>query len=169
MSILPDLSEMVFEDLKPVEVPVRVHGRKYLLREASEGAYSEYRNFMARNVKLGEAADGTTRVTSAENVFDAVTVLLGGCLFGPLDERGGPPEQPVGRAFVQGLPRRVTEPLFDRARQISNIDQPADPDKLEEQGRKLLERASALRRNGEPADGGRAAKNLLGATPTTSG
>jgi hypothetical protein len=104
-------------DLSVREVPVRMGGRRYLLREATAAAACQYRNAVLRSTRLDQ--DGKPEYV--DGLADAGPVLVAGCLF----EVDGDGLKPVPLATVRGLPSRVQEQLFDRAKRLSELDQRA--------------------------------------------
>jgi hypothetical protein len=101
-----------FDDLSLIEVPVSIEGKKYTLREASGGAAIQYRNAMLASTKLGPG--GT--VTSVSGMANIEPLLVSLCLF---DEKG----KRVSEATIKNWPSRVLKTLFDRAKEISELDE----------------------------------------------
>lgn len=65
-----------FDDLAPIEIPVKYAGATYLLREASEGATRQYRNAVmkTRIYSRGE-------LVGLKDVADVESLLVSLCLF----------------------------------------------------------------------------------------
>lgn len=93
--------------------PFLIGSTSYILREASEDAYTAYRNVSMKSMKLLE---GNTTVSEGGQEADGV--LIQRCLFQLLNNN----EVPVKHDFVRGLPRRVTRKLYDKIREISAMD-----------------------------------------------
>lgn len=95
--------EFDFSDLKPQQVDVRLpNGKDYVLKEASEDAFREFRTIQSKGASLNDK-DKTISVGSG--IGDADSVLLKGCLFEKLsDGKLGP----VSLGFVRALPRTIT-------------------------------------------------------------
>lgn len=101
-------NEFDFSNLKPQEVDVRLpNGKDYVLKEATEDAFREFRTIQSKGASLsGDGKDKTISVGSG--IGDADSVLLKGCLFERLpDGKLGP----VALGFVRALPRSVTVKL----------------------------------------------------------
>src|SRR4051812_29955446 len=72
---------IVFEDLTPIEVEVKVEGKDYRLREATGEASGKFRNASIRSAKM---IDG--RVVGIDGVSEAEITLVSHCLFSPNDK-----------------------------------------------------------------------------------
>src|SRR4051812_878860 len=70
-------SAMEFDSLEPIEVPVRLGSKSYVLREPSEDIACKYRNALLKATKLG--SDG--KPTSLEGLADIEPQLVSWCLF----------------------------------------------------------------------------------------
>lgn len=101
-------------DLTPVEIPLTIAGREYVLKEATESAFIAWRTALLKASKPGP--DG--RPTSLEGVHETTSLLVSLCLF--RDNR------PIPLDEVRRLPTRVVQVLFDRVQQISGMSAP-DP------------------------------------------
>jgi hypothetical protein len=95
---------IVIDNLLPQEIPVRLGGKAYTLRELTEGAHVIYRSAMLRGAKFDE--QGKPRVL--EGVPETVPLLVSLCLF---DEEN----RPVPLATVKSWPKRVVQTLYNRA------------------------------------------------------
>src|SRR5690606_9047229 len=65
-----------FDDLTPIELPVKYKGKNYVLREADEGAATQYRNL---TIKAARMEDG--KITGMDGVADAEPFLISLCLY----------------------------------------------------------------------------------------
>lgn len=135
------MDEISFDDLTLREVPVRLGGTRYLLREASGGAACGYRNAVLRATKLGP--DG--KPASFEGLADAEPVLVAGCLFE--ETPAGP--RPVPLATVRGWPAKVVKRLFLEAQKLSELDERQTAEELQARIAEDQARLAALERNGE--------------------
>ncbi len=106
---------------EPVKIPVTINGNPYVLREASEDAYTAYRNVSAKSIKHNE--DGGAYFDGGQ---EADTLLLQRCLFEVLKNSSGDVEQPVKLDFVRGLPRRITKTLYLKLREMSGLDEESE-------------------------------------------
>ena len=123
-----------FGDIQPVEVPVNVGEKHYVLKEASGAAAVSYRNAMLRCTTLG--ADG--RATKVDGMAETEPYLVSLCLF-TTDN----PSRPVHINVIKSWPSRVQRRLFEKAKEISDLDEgPTE--------RELL--VEALQLSGAPCD-----------------
>jgi hypothetical protein len=159
------MNEMVFDDLAPAEVPVRIGGERFVLREASGDAAAKYNNARMRAHKLQDGA-----LVGLDGVGDLEPLLVSLCLY-KADKDGGLPLTKAGDADPRFLVpqeqiRRwkgnVQHALFDKAKELSPwLIQAPTPEALREQiallqkQLEVLEKAKAA----EPETGGDPVKN----------
>jgi hypothetical protein len=111
---------IVFDDLAPIEVPVKLEGLHYVLREASGDAVVKYQNRIFKSTKIG----GEGKPTTIEGFADADPYLLSMCLF-EADENGLIKLDKHGRASsvqvqtILSWPNRVLARLVSTLKQIS--------------------------------------------------
>jgi len=115
-----ETNELDFGDITIQELPVRIAGKHYILREASGEANAKYRDAIMRGTKVNKEAD----VVSIDGVAGAELTLLSYCLF----ETGSHPSNgsiiPTASVPVQtirGWPTRVTQPLFRKLEEMSGL------------------------------------------------
>jgi hypothetical protein len=121
-------------DLTLREVPVKLGGRRYVLREATAAGACQYRNAVLRSTRLGP--DGKPEYV--DGLADAGPVLVAACLF----ELDGDGLRPVSLATVRAMPARVQELLFKRAQRLSELDQPTPETDAAKNGRSATATAS---------------------------
>lgn len=121
-----NLDPIVFDDIEAISIPVTIAGRSLFLREASGGTVVKYRSALLKGMTLG--ADG--KPSQVPNAADAEPVLVAGCL---VDDKG----VSVGETFVRNLPNKRMKVLFDRAKEISDVDEEVTIESLEKQIQKL--------------------------------
>lgn len=117
---------MTFDDVTPMEVPVRIGDRQYILREADEGAACAYRNAIINSARTNDQG----KVIGHDGLADVEPLLVSLCLYRANGEgkmaltKEGAPDRSylLGMAGVKALPSRVVKPLFERAKQISGLD-----------------------------------------------
>lgn len=132
--------DLVF-DLSFQEVPVVINGEEYVLREASAAAAKEYRNAALKSFKMG--LEGRPESIIGDGLAGAEPLLVSLCLF----KKGA--TNPVGSKFVDALPSRVVKPLFEKAKEISDLGEGEETVKdLEERIAKLKE-AEEMRKNSQ--------------------
>jgi hypothetical protein len=126
-----------FGSLEPIVVgPFVLRGKKYILREATEGAAVTYRNALLKSTKLGP--DG--KPTGIDGMAFAEPLLVQQCLF-EVDATGPGTHGPVSLKFVNDLPSRVATQLFETAKKISRLD---DEEKQEVVEKRFVETAKKL-------------------------
>lgn len=117
-----------FADLAPVEIKVNLFNKKYVLCEASGDAACKYRNAQLKGVKIG--TDGRPQ-SIPENVADSEPLLVSLCLYeadkdGKLryDKDNLPdPKFRVAIGTVRSWPSRIQKKLFEKVREISQLDE----------------------------------------------
>ncbi len=95
--------------------PFQLGKDMYLLREASEDAYTSYRNISTKSLKLLDNGS-----TVSEGGQEADTILVQKSLFLILP---GGAEVPAKLDFVRGLPRRITSHLYKKVREMSGMNE----------------------------------------------
>ena len=149
----PLADPLYFDDLQPIEVPVKYGNKAYILREASEDAAVKYRNAQARGARFG--ADG--KPVSVESVADKEPLLVSLCLYHADKEghisvtREGRPDPRflVPLQVILTWPPRIVDALFKRLLKISELDDAPDtPETLAEKITVLQEQRESLLKNG---------------------
>ena len=157
-----------FFDLSVREVPVGILGKRYLLREASEGAAARYRNAMLKATKLGP--DG--KPISLDGMADAAPLLVSLCLFEVYEHQGVSKDRPVLLSTVVSWPSRVVKPLFEKAKEISELDEDETEETLKAKVDLYQHRLEQLEKEreerGAEKDKEPTVKNGLSATTPTS-
>lgn len=118
------LEAMDFDDLKPIEVSVKVKGKRYVLRQASAEAKAQFDNAKLRATKL---EDG--KLVSLAGMADVEPLLVSLCLFNadtdgrlPLTADGDPDlTKLVPLKTVKLWDARIVADLFDRSKAISGL------------------------------------------------
>ena len=114
-----DLSFLENVSLEPTKIPFSLGGRSFILREASEDAYTAYRNVVSKALHFKEGGGAYQ-----DGGNEADTVLIQRCTFEVITNgQGGTSEVPVKVDFIRGLPRRITGPLYKKIREISGMDE----------------------------------------------
>jgi hypothetical protein len=136
---MTDLQPMIF-DLQLVEVQVRVGGEDYILREANGEAARQYRNAALTGTEMDhDDSSGKSTIRNIQGAAAVESLLVSLCLFYKSD-----PNKHVERRKIEGWPARVTRQLFDKAKEISQLDETEDLDKLHQQRVKLDQRIERL-------------------------
>lgn len=140
-------------DAQPREEVIRFKSETYVLTEASEAAYSKYRAALLAAAGTG----GPTR--SPEAYAEARGKLVADCLY--LLQQSNPGVRvPVPYHEVAGWGQRVVGRLFQRVRELSDMDEVVKPAtaeavkaRLEELGKEKQDLEDTLKRleaGGEP-------------------
>lgn len=133
------MDTMNFDDLTLIEIPVSINKEKFFLREATEDAARQYRN---ASVAAARMEDG--KVVGVSGVGDIQSLLISLCLFTADTGKNIP------LSVVRGWPSRIVRPLFDKAKEISQLDEKDTAATLEEKITKLQEQLSSIKAtNGE--------------------
>lgn len=120
---MPNVSaEFDFDILEAVEIPVKVNGEIYTLREASGDAAFKFRNAAMKCTKLGP--DG--KPSSVENIADIEPLLISMCLFDSKDK-------PVPVAKIRSWKSRICKKLYQQILEISELEETEDEASLEKQ------------------------------------
>lgn len=147
-----DCEPMVFESLEPIEIKVSIAGKDYLLREASEQAARVYRNASIAGARL---QDGSLSEMPGD-MAGVQSLLLSYCLFHVNDR--GIATKAVDRKVILGWLSRVVKPLFEKAKEISELGEEEDtPESLNKQKQDIEDRIAKLQEEDS-------AKNEPGAT-----
>src|SRR5215475_1087381 len=135
------MSDLLEFDPTLIEVPVKIGTTHYVLREADENAARVFRNAAVRGAKMNDG-----KVVGIDGVGDIQSLLLSLCLFEKLPT-GEPKNIPVLLQVVRSWPSRIVKPLFDKAKEISQLDEkPATVDSVKKQIADLTMQLQALER-----------------------
>lgn len=133
------IPEMNFDDLQPIEIPVKFRNRRFMLKEATGDAAVKYRNAMLESTKLGP--DG--KPVSVKGMANIEPYLVSLCLIELIaDKDGKDRERPVSDTTLRGWPNRVLKPLYDTCKEISALSEEDDTEeaitkKIEDLQKKL--------------------------------
>lgn len=120
-----DTTPMNFDDLTPIEIPVSIGVKQYVLCEATGTAGVAFNNARTKGIKFSNEG----KPNSISGVADVEPLLVSLCLFETVE--GG--RKPVPITTVQSWPYRVMKDLFDRAKEISNLDESETLEDLQKQ------------------------------------
>jgi hypothetical protein len=143
-----NLSPIIFDDLAPIEIPVTMGKKQYILREASEAVAAKWRNHNMQGIRVVGG-----KVAGMDGVGDTQALLVSLCLC-ETDENGavltikvGNEEIPktVPLAEVRRWHSRIVGPLFDRAKAISKLDEQETEETLVEKIGRLQEQLTEMR------------------------
>jgi len=130
--------------LELVEIPVKLNGADYVLREADEETAAMFNNARLAGIRLedGKMAGLPSDIASLQSL------LVSRCLF-TVSPDGS--KSRVDRGIVKGWPSRVVKPLFERAKEISDLDETPTLAQLREQRDAIDKQIKDLETVGDPA------------------
>jgi hypothetical protein len=124
-----DLKELIdFDDLEPIQVPVKYRGKKFVLVEASADSVIKYRNANMRATRFNTREDGTVTSAGFENIHDPEIMVVSLNLYFAdqttgqlqLNAQGAPDIKfRVAEPAIREWPSRVQSALFERLKQIT--------------------------------------------------
>lgn len=128
--------KMVFDTVTKRQLPVTIDGVDYVLREANSDVGARYKTACIRGAKFQEG-----KPTTVDNLGDVEPLLVAGCLF-KVTPTG---EEKVTEAWVRTLPNRVVKPMFDWAKENSDLNNQVDTvESLNKDIAKLQEKLARL-------------------------
>jgi len=107
--------EFDFDDLALIEVPVKIAGKEYLLREASGEDARIYNNARMQGVQM----EGEKILSLPEDSAGIPSLLVSRCLW---ETKDGKATVRVALNKVRGFPSRIIGPLFEKAKEISGLE-----------------------------------------------
>ena len=118
----PNKEPMIFDSLEPIIIPVKLGDKWYCLREASESVSCKF-----QNARLAAARFNDGKLIGVQGAADVEMVLVQGCLFEvKITHPNGDPDLSalgaVAMGFVGGLKASIVKQLYQRALEISNLD-----------------------------------------------
>ena len=132
-----------FDSIVPIEIPVTIGDRAYVLREATQEIAERYRAKILEHLKMN---DGKLSGISG-GVEEAKTLAVGMCLHEANAEDKA--LRRVGVKTVQSWTSRVVRALFDKLNEISILeDENEDEDALVKQQEEIAEKLEKIRGKG---------------------
>ena len=113
--------DLLFDD-QTREQPFEFRGKKYVLREADEGTAAKWDNAKMR----GAVMEGGKMLKMPDDLPGSARVLVAGCCFESLDDGK---ERRLTEQEIANWPARVVRPLFERAKELSDL-QDATPEQI---------------------------------------
>jgi hypothetical protein len=120
----------VFDDLEPKTHIFRIRGKDYIVKSASTGAATKFRNANAKAAKwdIDPSNPKKMKVTGFDGLSDAEPLLVQLCTFEVIKTTdGGTRHGPVARGWVDALPPEVTKAMFDKIKEMSPFLTGVDP------------------------------------------
>ena len=127
MSHQNGFEEIDYGDLSLIQIPVRIGGGAYVLQEADEAAAVAYQNAATKAARFNE--DGN--LTGVDGAADVEPLLVSRCLFDR--SPAGGVGSPVPLDTIKKWPARIVSKLFEKAKEISQLDTAETVEKLEKQ------------------------------------
>lgn len=151
------MDPIIFNQLDPIQVPVKLGNTWYILLEASGGAAVQYRNAVLRSQRMDDG-----KLAGFDGLADAEPFAVSLCLYKaihegnqadgkpklklPRDKDDNPdPAHLVPEATIRGWNNRVQKVLFERLQEISELDDKGDEAGLVKQIDQLQKRLDRLR------------------------
>lgn len=113
-----DSTPLTFDSLAPQEVPVTIGEDRYLLREPTEDAVRNWRNAIARTVRVHDG-----KPAGLDGVWDTDSLLVSYCLWKVRDD-GALDKLRV--EVVRSWPSRIVQRLFAEAKRLGGLDRTAE-------------------------------------------
>lgn len=114
------MSENFTFDITPIQVEYRIGDIDYILREASGETAVKFSNAKLKNLVLDDG-----KVTKVSGMANIQPLLISLCL---TEKASG---KPVPEEIIKSWPSRIQTKLFDKAKEISDIDQEVTKEGLE--------------------------------------
>lgn len=129
-----------FDDLTPIELPFSHLGKDYVLREATGEAACQFRNAQIACTTMGPEG----KPKKFENVADVEPLLVSLCVWELLPDGK---EKRVPEATVRQWSARMQKRLFEKAKEISDLNESAET--LEELTKEYRELGKRIKKMGE--------------------
>lgn len=107
--------ELIFDDLAPKVVPVKIGDRRYLLKEVCGESAAKYRNAEAGVISHNQS----TKTTHLDGAGDLFPLLVSLALFEVYEFNGEAKNRPVLKTTVLGWPDRLVLALFKQAEKLN--------------------------------------------------
>ncbi len=139
------LEELVFEDLNPIEIPLKLAGQQNVLKEADEAASIKFRNHQARCIEYG--SDG--KVSKINNPGEANSLLLSLCLFKVgFDRDQVEKHSPVPIDVIKKWRTSVVDKLSQKAKLMSGFEDEETEEAVLKQIEELQKKLEDVREKG---------------------
>lgn len=129
-----------FSSLTPISIRKNIGGVWYELREASEAASVRYKD--AATACFQYNADG--KAVSVKNAASVEPLLISLCLFVVDETKPENQWKPVPEAVIRAWPARVCKWLFDKAKEISELNDMETVESLEKQKAEIDKKIAKL-------------------------
>jgi hypothetical protein len=143
---MTDIKEMNFDDIAPIQIPVTIGGNKYLLKEANGDIVCRHRNNVINCSKL---EDG--KLTAIQGLPDTEFSLVQMCLSTVTDDPATN-GKPVLMSVVRSWKNKVVKELFNKIKEISEMDEDDSLKTLIKQRDELNKKIDAIKRDSAKND-----------------
>ncbi len=133
--------EIDYSNLEPIQIPVKVGKKQYILREASGDAHVQWRNAIDAATVYNE--DG--KRSGYKNLADVEPFLVSLCLV-EIGENGA--VSAVTANEVRGWPQRVIKRLHDKVNEISEFNDDETEASLNKQLADINRKLAKFKKNG---------------------
>jgi hypothetical protein len=131
-----------FSGLEPVEIPFSWAGKNYVLREGSADVVSKFKNKLLSCARVGE--DGDVKNAGMQGLGDLGPLLVAGCTFEKVETPSGTAYRQLNEATIRQWPERVVKELYEKASQITPMDDEETVESLDKQIELLQKKKSKL-------------------------
>lgn len=134
-------------DLAVIEIPVKIGGKEFLLREASGEVHRNFTNARTNSLILGP----NKSVVGYKNIADLDSFLVSLCLVELVrgEDDSVIHERPTQLEQIRSWPGRIGSDLYDKARKISKIDEDKTLEALLEERKDIDEQIETLKKRDE--------------------
>lgn len=146
-----------FNDLSIIEIPVKLNKKNYILREADGEAGAKFKSRSAQCMRM-EAGS----VTGVGEIGELEPYLLSFCMF---EQGENGILKSVSENVIKSWPARVVKQLFDKAKEISELNESDTVESLEKTIREATKKLNKLR--GESSKPGPATTTAGSNSPAT--
>lgn len=149
---------MEFEDEDLTEVPVTIGSHRLILQEANGDIVVQHRNAVLAYTRYNDQGN----IASISGIASAEPLLISKCLYTTVPVDKDKPDGPVvkgklvGLEFVSNLRHRVMKKLFNRIKEISDMNDDESVEALEKQRDELNKKIAEIKKTEEKV------KNLQG-------
>jgi len=105
-----------FGSLEAIEIPIELSGQKYVLCEADGNAGCAYRNALLKSADI----TGKGEVGKVRDLANVEPLLVSMTLFQVMPDNS---RKPVSEATIRSWPARIVTKLYDKAKEISELDE----------------------------------------------
>lgn len=142
---------MEFEDEELAEVQVKIGANRYILQEANGDVVVQHRNAVLAYTRYNDQGG----IASISGIASAEPLLISKCLYTTMPVDKDKPDGPVvksklaGLEFVNNLRHRTMKKLFNRIKEISDMNDDESVESLTNQRDELNKKIAAVKETEE--------------------